>query len=106
VHRRCRPHRVRGVVEDVKALLEGRAAPVVARLRDAMADLARRQIRAGRQGPGPSAGRREAVRQRAGRHDHRAEDLDFLGYARAGEFAMVQLFRMRGGRVVGATSAS
>ncbi len=30
-----------------------------------------------------------------------AEDLDFLGHAQAGEFAMVQLFRMRGGRVVG-----
>src|SRR5690606_33835123 len=28
-------------------------------------------------------------------------DLDFLGAAKAGDFAMVQLFQMRGGRVVG-----
>ncbi|AFZ69150.1 excinuclease ABC subunit UvrC [Deinococcus peraridilitoris] len=90
------------VVEDVKALLEGRAAPVIARLRDTMKDAAVKQdfeqaarVRDRLQAVEKLFGNEQVAMQVS------AEDLDFLGFAAAGEYAMVQLFRMRGGRVVG-----
>ena len=93
---------MRRVVDDVKSLLEGRAAGVVAQLKDEMKDAAQGQDfeQAGRlrdrlQAVEKLFGTEQAAMQTGG------EDLDFLGYAQAGEFAMVQLFRMRGGRVVG-----
>ncbi|GGK20092.1 UvrABC system protein C [Deinococcus malanensis] len=92
----------RRVVEDVKSLLEGRAAPVIARLREDMkaAALAQDFEQAGR-----LRDRVQAVEKLFGTEQHAfvsdETDLDFLGAAQAGEYAMVQLFRMRGGRVVG-----
>lgn len=88
-------------VEDVKALLEGRAAPVLRRLRDEMKEAALRQDfeMAAR-----LRDRVQAVEKLFGNEQHAfisdEADLDFLGVAQAGEFAMVQLFRMRGGRVI------
>lgn len=90
------------VVDDVKALLEGRAAPVIARLKTDMQAAARGQDfeQAAR-----LRDRVQAVEKLFGTEQHAfvsdETDLDFLGAAQAGEFAMVQLFRMRGGRVVG-----
>ncbi|SMB92470.1 excinuclease ABC subunit UvrC [Deinococcus hopiensis] len=90
------------VVEDVKALLEGRAAPVLARLRQDMKAAAKAQDfeQAAR-----VRDRVAAVEKLFGTEQHafvsEETDLDFLGAAQAGEYAMVQLFRMRGGRVVG-----
>ena len=90
------------VVDDVKSLLEGRAAPVVSRLKDDM--------RAAAQGQDFEQAARlrdrvQAVEKLFGTEQHafvsEETDLDFLGAAQAGEYAMVQLFRMRGGRVVG-----
>ncbi|WP_027483761.1 excinuclease ABC subunit UvrC, partial [Deinococcus pimensis] len=79
-----------------------RAAPVVARLREAMAEHARGQDF---EQAAKVRDRLQAVEKLFGNEQVAmttgAEDLDFLGYARAGEYAMVQLFRMRGGRVVG-----
>ncbi|MFC4636768.1 excinuclease ABC subunit UvrC [Deinococcus hohokamensis] len=92
----------RRVVDDVKSLLEGRAAPVIARLRDDMkvAALAQDFEQAAR-----LRDRVQAVEKLFGTEQHAfvsdETDLDFLGAAQAGEYAMVQLFRMRGGRVVG-----
>jgi len=90
------------VVEDVKALLEGRAAPVIAKLRADMAEAARRQDF---EQAAKLRDRLQAVEKLFGTEQMAmttgTEDLDFLGYAQAGEYAMVQLFRMRGGRVVG-----
>lgn len=92
----------RRVVEDVQALLEGRAAPVLARLREDMKVAARAQDfeQAAR-----VRDRVNAVEKLFGTEQHafvsEETDLDFLGVAQAGEYAMVQLFRMRGGRVVG-----
>ncbi len=89
-------------VEDVKALLEGRAAPVIANLREGMRGAAQQQDfeQAGR-----LRDRLQAVEKLFGTEQIAmsvsAEDLDFLGFAAAGEYAMVQLFRLRGGRVVG-----
>ncbi|WP_161882083.1 excinuclease ABC subunit UvrC [Deinococcus alpinitundrae] len=90
------------VVDDVKALLEGRAAGVVAQLKVDMKAAAQGQDfeQAGRlrdrlQAVEKLFGTEQAAMQTG------SDDLDFLGYAQAGEFAMVQLFRMRGGRVVG-----
>ncbi len=89
-------------VEDVRALLEGRAAPVIARLKEDMKLAAKGQDfeQAGR-----LRDRIQAVEKLFGTEQHAfvsdETDLDFLGVAQAGEFAMVQLFRMRGGRVVG-----
>ncbi|WP_019585683.1 excinuclease ABC subunit UvrC [Deinococcus apachensis] len=90
------------VVEDVKALLEGRAAPVVARLKEDMKVAAKGQDfeQAAR-----LRDRVNAVEKLFGTEQHafvsEETDLDFLGVAQAGEYAMVQLFRLRGGRVVG-----
>lgn len=90
------------VVEDVKALLEGRAAPVIARLREDMRVAAKGQDfeQAAR-----VRDRVNAVEKLFGTEQHAfvsdETDLDFLGVAQAGEYAMVQLFRLRGGRVVG-----
>ncbi|THF68686.1 excinuclease ABC subunit UvrC [Deinococcus sp. Arct2-2] len=90
------------IVEDVKGLLEGRAAPVIARLRDDMAVAAK-----GRdfEQAARVRDRVQAVEKLFGTEQHAfvsdETDLDFLGVARAGEYAMVQLFRMRAGRVVG-----
>ncbi|MEF2277561.1 excinuclease ABC subunit UvrC [Deinococcus sp. YIM 134068] len=92
----------RRVVDDVKALLEGRAAHVVARLKEDMRVAARAQDfeQAAR-----VRDRVGAVEKLFGTEQHAyvsdETDLDFLGVAQAGEYAMVQLFRMRGGRVVG-----
>ena len=89
------------VVDDVKALLEGRAAPVLRRLREEMKEAALRQDfeMAAR-----LRDRVSAVEKLFGNEQHafisEEADLDFLGVAQAGEYAMVQLFRMRGGRVV------
>ena len=96
------PDEYRQVVDDVKALLEGRAAPVVARLKEDMKRAAQGQDfeQAAR-----IRDRVQAVEKLFGTEQHafvsEETDLDFLGAAQAGEFAMVQLFRMRGGRVVG-----
>ncbi|MEW6421470.1 MAG: excinuclease ABC subunit UvrC [Deinococcota bacterium] len=90
------------VVEDVKALLEGRAAPVIARLKGDMQAAAKAQDfeQAAR-----LRDRVQAVEKLFGTEQHayvsEETDLDFLGVAQAGEYAMVQLFRLRGGRVVG-----
>ncbi|EYB67679.1 excinuclease ABC subunit C [Deinococcus phoenicis] len=89
-------------VEDVKALLEGRAAPVIARLKGDMQGAARGQDfeQAAR-----LRDRVQAVEKLFGTEQHAyvsdETELDFLGAAQAGEYAMVQLFRLRGGRVVG-----
>lgn len=96
------PGEYRRVVEDVRGLLEGRAAHVVARLREDMKVAARSQDfeQAAR-----LRDRVGAVEKLFGTEQHAyvggETDLDFLGVAQAGEYAMVQLFRMRGGRVVG-----
>ena len=96
------PADYRRTVEDVKSLLEGRAAAVTARLKDDMKRAAQGQDfeQAAR-----LRDRVQAVEKLFGTEQHafvsEETDLDFLGAAQAGEFAMVQLFRMRGGRVVG-----
>lgn len=96
------PEEYRRVVDDVKSLLEGRAAPVVARLKDDMKAAAQAQDfeQAAR-----VRDRVQAVEKLFGTEQHafvsEETDLDFLGVAQAGAYAMVQLFRMRGGRVVG-----
>ena len=98
----AQPDEYRQAVEDVKALLEGRAAPVIARLKEDMKVAAQGQDfeQAAR-----LRDRVQAVEKLFGTEQHafvsEETDLDFLGAAQAGEFAMVQLFRMRGGRVVG-----
>ena len=98
----AQPDEYRQAVEDVKALLEGRAAPVIARLKEDMKAAAQGQDfeQAAR-----LRDRVQAVEKLFGTEQHafvsEETDLDFLGAAQAGEFAMVQLFRMRGGRVVG-----
>lgn len=96
------PADYRRTLEDVKSLLEGRAAAVTARLKDDMKKAAQGQDfeQAAR-----LRDRVQAVEKLFGTEQHafvsEETDLDFLGAAQAGEFAMVQLFRMRGGRVVG-----
>ena len=99
---RADPEAYRRVVNDVKALLEGRAAGVVSQLRLDMKEAAVKQDfeQAGRlrdrlQAVEKLFGTEQAAMQTG------SDDLDFLGYAQAGEYGMVQLFRMRGGRVVG-----
>ncbi|MDT3682810.1 MAG: excinuclease ABC subunit UvrC [Truepera sp.] len=90
------------VVVDVKAFLEGRVADVVERLEGQMRDAAERrdfELAA------TYRDRLDALQRITG-YDSSivqtgADDLDFLGVAKAGDLAMVQMFQMRNGRVVG-----
>lgn len=96
------PQAYAAVVAEVRALLSGKARGVIERLQADMAAAARRQDfeQAAR-----LRDRLGAVQKLFGQEQHAylggEEDLDFLGVARSGEFAMVQLFQMRGGRVIG-----
>ncbi|HZX00554.1 MAG TPA: excinuclease ABC subunit UvrC [Trueperaceae bacterium] len=90
------------VVAQVKAFLEGRVADVVEEMEEGM------RAAAGRQDFELAAtyrDRLDAVKRVTGYDTSvvhsEADDLDFLGLAKAGNYAMVQLFQMRGGRVVG-----
>lgn len=90
------------VVADVKAFLEGRVGEIVERLEGQMREAARRrdfELAA------TYRDRLDAVKRLTG-YDTSvvmagSDDLDFLGVAKAGDVAMVQLFQMRRGRVVG-----
>ena len=99
---RADPDAYRQVVEDVRALLEGRAAPVIERLK---LDMKAAAVAQDFEQAARLRDRVQAVEKLFGTEQHAfvsdETDLDFLGAAQAGEYAMVQLFRMRGGRVVG-----
>ncbi|CAN5666970.1 excinuclease ABC subunit UvrC [soil metagenome] len=90
------------VVDQVRAFLEGRVEETAAMVEGEMRAAARRQdfelARLYRD-------RLEALKRLTGYESSvvasGGEDLDFLGVARAGDHAMVQLFQMRNGRVVG-----
>ena len=96
------PDKYASVTNDVKALLEGRASGVIDGLKESMKEAALTQDfeQAAR-----LRDRLAAVEKLFGSEQfafmNDDSDLDFLGVAQAGEYAMVQLFRMRGGRVVG-----
>ena len=89
------------VVAQVKAFLEGRVEDTVASLEGQM------RAAAGRQDFELARTYRDRIGalQRLTGYDSDVvqgeEDLDFLGVAQAGNYAMVQLFQMRRGRVVG-----
>lgn len=90
------------VVADVRAFLEGRVAEIVARLEAQMKDAAARrdfELAA------TYRDRLDALTRLTGYDSSLVmtgtDDLDFLGVAKAGNLAMVQLFQMRHGRVVG-----
>lgn len=96
------PERYQQVVGQVVAFLEGRI--------DEIAELLERQMReaAARQDfelAKTYRDRLQALKRLGGGESDVArakrEDLDFLGVAQAGNYAMVQLFQMRRGRVVG-----
>jgi excinuclease ABC subunit C len=90
------------VVQQVRAFLEGRVEDTATMLENEMRSAAKRRdfelARVYRD-------RLEALRKLTGFESdvtrNSEEDLDFLGIAQAGNFAMVQLFQMRRGRVVG-----
>lgn len=90
------------VVEQARAFLRGDVEATLAMLRDEMLAAAKRQdfelaqehrdrIQAVERMTSVDSDVQKSVR----------EDIDFLGLARAGRYAMVQLFQMRKGRVVG-----
>ena len=90
------------VVAQVKAFLEGRVEDTVASLEGQM------RAAAGRQDFELARTYRDRIQalQRLTGYDsdvvqNHEDDLDFLGVAQAGNYAMVQLFQMRRGRVVG-----
>jgi excinuclease ABC subunit C len=90
------------VVRDVQAVLEGRAQDVLGRLREEMKAAAKRQEFEVAQGIRDRVAAVEKLfsnEQMALNPD--LADMDFMGVAVAGEYAMVQLFQMRGGRVIG-----
>jgi excinuclease ABC subunit C len=90
------------VVEQVRAFLEGRVEDTADSLREEMAVAAARQDF---ELAGVYRDRLQALSRLTGYDSNLArasgEDLDFLGLAQAGNYAMVQLFQMRRGRVVG-----
>ncbi len=99
---RADPAEYARAVIQVKDLLEGRIANVVDSLQASMLEAAKKQDfeQAAR-----VRDRIDAVNKLFGVEQSvmslKGDDLDFLGFSSAGEFAMVQLFRMRSGRVVG-----
>lgn len=92
----------REVVADVRAFLEGRVSEVVERTESQMMEAAQRQDF---ELAATYRDRLDALKRVTGWDSNvmasGAEDLDFLGLATAGNLAMVQLFQMRSGRVVG-----
>jgi len=96
------PEEYAKVVEQAKAFLEGRIEDTVVSLKEEMRSAAERQdfelAKVYRD-------RIQALQRLTGYDSDVArisgEDLDFLGLARGGNYAMVQLFQMRRGRVVG-----
>ena len=90
------------VVGQVRSFLEGRVEDTAASLRQEMAAAAHRRDF---ELASVYRDRLDALRRLTGYDSNLArasgEDLDFLGVAQAGNFAMVQLFQMRRGRVVG-----
>ena len=99
---RADPDEYAKAVVQVKDLLEGRISSVMDSLRESMKSAAKAQDfeQAAR-----VRDRIDAVDKLFGTEQNvmslKSDDLDFLGFSSAGEFAMVQLFRMRSGRVVG-----
>ncbi|HEX7004017.1 MAG TPA: excinuclease ABC subunit UvrC [Trueperaceae bacterium] len=90
------------VVEQVRAFLEGRVHDTAKMLEEEMRGAAGRQDF---ELAGVYRDRLQALKRMTGFESdvsrNSEEDLDFLGLAQAGNFAMVQLFQMRRGRVVG-----
>jgi excinuclease ABC subunit C len=90
------------VVADVTAVLEGKALDVIANLKAQMREAALNQEF---EQAGMIRDRIEAVQKLFGTDqvalNTGLEDMDFLGVAQAGEYAMVQHFQMRAGRVIG-----
>jgi len=90
------------VVRQVKAFLEGRVGDVVEQMRGEMRLAAQRQDF---ELAGTYRDRLDALERLTGYDSNvvqgGVDNLDFLGVAKAGNFAMVQLFQMRSGRVVG-----
>src|SRR5690606_37512719 len=90
------------VVARVKAFLEGRVGDVLSEMEEGMHAAAARQDF---ELAATYRDRLDAVKRVTGYDSSvvhgEADDLDFLGFAKAGNYAMVQLFQMRGGRVVG-----
>ena len=96
------PEAYAAVVRQVRAFLEGRVEDTVAMLETEMrAAASRMDFELAR----TYRDRLEALKRLSGHESSvvssGGEDLDFLGVAQAGDFAMVQLFQMRRGRVVG-----
>jgi excinuclease ABC subunit C len=89
-------------VIDVTQVLEGKASEVMAKLKLEMKESALRQEF---EQAGAIRDRLEAVQKLFGTDqvalNTDLEDMDFLGVAQAGEYAMVQHFQMRAGRVIG-----
>jgi excinuclease ABC subunit C len=90
------------VVAQVRVFLEGRVEDTARMLEEEMKEAAaRRDFELAR----VYRDRLQALRRMTGFESdvsrNSEEDLDFLGLAQAGNFAMVQLFQMRRGRVVG-----
>ncbi len=99
----AKPEDYAEAVADVTGVLEGKAQVVLEKLRDSMREAALNrefELAAG------IRDRVQAVEKLFGSDQQVAlntglEDMDFLGVAQAGEFAMVQHFQMRAGRVIG-----
>lgn len=96
------PNAYRETVAQARQLLEGQTSGVVEMLEGQMRQAAARQDF---EQAAALRNRIQAVRKTLGIDQQisntKGESLDFLGLAQAGEFAMVQLFRMRDGRVIG-----
>ncbi len=89
-------------VKQVRAFLEGRVEDVILDLKSDMQSAANRQDFELAKIYRDRLGAIERLSTYSSDALHaRGDDLDFLGVAQAGNFAMVQLFQMRIGRVVG-----
>ncbi len=90
------------VVKQVRAFLEGRVADVITDLENDMQSAAKRQdFELAKIYRDRLKGIERLTVYNGNAVHARGDNLDFLGVAQAGNFAMVQIFQMRLGRVVG-----
>ncbi|RDI96210.1 excinuclease ABC subunit UvrC [Meiothermus sp. QL-1] len=102
---RAEPARYRAVVEQVEQLLDGKIGALQASLEAQMREAARQQDF---ERAAELRDQMAAIQSFFGTHqqayDPELGDLDFLGFARAGDYAVVQLYQVRGGRMLGRIS--
>ncbi|MDW8091848.1 MAG: excinuclease ABC subunit UvrC [Meiothermus sp.] len=102
---RADPARYRAAVQQVEDLLDGKVAALYAGLEAQMREAARQQdFERAAEIRDQIAAVRSFFGTTQQAYDPEMGDLDFIGFARAGEYAMLQHYQVRGGQMLGRIS--